>query len=92
MYSKDELKQLAEIQCPCYVTKLPSMLYGLRDVFLPADFACINTRGSNHKLIRMFCHSNVRKYFFNNRVVDAWNSLTNEIIISPSVSIFKTII
>jgi len=31
--------------------------------------------------------SNVRKYFFNNKVVDAWNSLTNEIIISPSVII-----
>ena len=27
--------------------------------------------------------------FFNNRVVDAWNSLTNEIIMSPPVSIFK---
>ena len=27
--------------------------------------------------------------FFNNRVVDAWNSLTNEIIMSPPVSILK---
>ena len=68
------------------------MLHGLCDVSLPVDFTCTNNRCNNHKLIKKFCHSNVRKYFFNNRVVDAWNSLTNEIITSPSVSIFTTII
>jgi len=48
-----------------------------------------SSRANNHKLIKKFCHSNVGKNFFNNMVVDAWNSLTNEIIMSPSVSIFK---
>jgi len=27
--------------------------------------------------------------FFNNRAVEAWNSLTNEVIMLPSVSIFR---
>jgi len=65
------------------------MIHGLCDVFFPVDFVCINIRGNKHKLIKKFCHSNVIKYFFNNRVVDTWNSLTNEIITLPSVSIFK---
>ena len=36
---------------------------GLCDVSVPAELSCSNSRGNNLKLA---------KYFFNNRVVDAW--------------------
>ena len=41
------------------------------------------------KTAKHFCCNYVRKYFFNNRVVDAWNSLSNNVVLSPSVGIFK---
>ena len=50
---------------------------------------CSNTRGNNLKLAKHFCNNDVRKYFFNNRVVDAWNSLYNNVVLSPSVAILK---
>ena len=41
------------------------------------------------KLAKHFCYNDVRKYFFHNRVVDAWNSLSNNVVLSPSVAMFK---
>jgi len=29
------------------------------------------------------------RLLFNNRIIDAWNNLSNEVVKSPSVSIFK---
>jgi len=44
------------------------------------------------QLAKHFRYNDVRKYFFNNKVVDAWNSLSNNIVLSPSVAIFKKIL
>ena len=58
-------------------------------VSVPGELSCSNTRGNNLKLAKHFCYNDVRKYFFNNRVVDAWNSLSNNVVLSPSVAICK---
>jgi len=33
--------------------------------------------------------SDIRKYFFTSRVIDVWNSLNDDIVKSPSISVFK---
>lgn len=47
------------------------------------------TRGHSYKLKIPFCRLNVRKYCFSVRVVSEWNSLTEEIVTSPSINCFK---
>ena len=41
------------------------------------------------KLAKHFCYNDVHKYFFSNILVDAWNSLSNNVVLSPSIGIFK---
>jgi len=65
------------------------MLHGLCDISLPVDYACRNTHGNYLKLNKQFCFGDVRMYFFNSTVIDAWNSLCNDVVKSPSVCIFK---
>ena len=65
------------------------MIHGRCDISLPVDYACRNTRGNYLKLNKHFCSTDVRKYFFSCRVVDAWNSLSDDVVKSPSVAIFK---
>ena len=48
-----------------------------------------NTRGHSKKLFKQRCKKDVRKYAFSQRVVDNWNSLTEEIVTSESLNIFK---
>ena len=64
------------------------ILHGLCEVSLPDELSSSNTRGNNLKLAKHFCYNDVRKYFFNNRVVDAWNNLSNNVVLSPSFAIF----
>ena len=56
------------------------------------------TRGHNQKMIREKLHknregqigkTNARHYFFNNRVVENWNKLPQEVIDSRTVNQFK---
>ena len=65
------------------------ILHGLCEVSLPIELSCSKTRGNNLKPVKHFCYNDVRKYFFNHRVVDAWNSLSNDVVLSPSIRIFK---
>jgi len=46
------------------------------------------TRGNSLKLAKPSCSSDVRKYFFSHRIVDAWNSLSDVVVQSPSVKCF----
>ena len=48
------------------------------------------TRGQNKKLKKQSCRlRNVRKYSFTSRVVDIWNSLSEEIIVAKTVKEFE---
>ena len=50
----------------------------------------LSTRSvANKSLVAEKCHLNVRKYFFNNRVVNPWNALPIEVRESESVNSFK---
>ena len=46
-------------------------------------------RGHSLKLHKTKCNCDVRKYYFSNRVVDPWNSLSETTIHSTSISQFK---
>ena len=60
----------------------------LCDMYLPVDYACRNTHGNYLKLSNssvLLMSGNT----FSSRVIDAWNSLSNDVVKSPSVCIFK---
>ena len=48
------------------------------------------TRGHRYKLLKGRCVSDVRKYFFSNRVIDRWNRLDQATVDAPSVNRFKS--
>ena len=47
------------------------------------------TRGHSWKLVKYHCHCNTRLQFFSQRVINRWNSLTEEDISVSSVNCFK---
>ena len=65
------------------------MIHGLCDIYLTVDYAYRNTRGNSLKHNKQFCSTDVRTYFFSSRVIDARNSLSNDVVKSPSVCMFK---
>ena len=59
-----------------FINHYDMTVYGLCDISLPVDYAYKNTRGNSLKVNKQFCSTDVRKYFFNSRVIDACNSLS----------------
>ena len=47
------------------------------------------TRGYNLRLQKHRIICDLRKYYFNNRVVNLWNSFPNRVVMSDSTNIFK---
>ena len=48
-----------------------------------------NNRGHSKKMFKERIYKDLRKYSFSQRVIDDWNSLTDEIVTSESLNIFK---
>ena len=51
--------------------------------------APLQLRGHRYKLFKEFAHTNVRKFFFSNRVVDRWNALPEEVVNVETLASFK---
>jgi len=47
------------------------------------------TRGNKYKLIRDSFRLDIWKYSFSSRIVNIWNSLTNQVVDVNSVDLFK---
>ena len=50
------------------------------------------TRGNGHKRKHRKFRLNVRKNFFTLKLMESWNRLPREVVESPSVEIFKTLL
>jgi len=63
----------------------------LRELFsLASDRHNLNTRSvTDGLLVPQHTHLDIRKYFFFNRVVNAWNELPQEIRHASSINAFK---
>ena len=50
----------------------------------------VPTRSNGYKLFKKFCHLNIRKYSFSQRVVNDWNRLPTGVVQAPDVESFKS--
>ena len=46
-------------------------------------------RGHNYKLAKFRSRLDIRKHYFSNRVVDAWNALPQNVVTADTVNLFK---
>jgi hypothetical protein len=49
----------------------------------------MRTRGHSLKLEKPLCRRNIRLHSFSHRIVNTWNSLTEQIVSAPSVHAFE---
>jgi len=42
------------------------------------------TRGNDHKLAKHFCYTYILRNIFNNKVIDKWDSLSNNLVMPPT--------
>ena len=59
----------------------------LNNMFKLNNLNCL--RGNKFKVHKERCKLNVRKYFFNQRIVDVWNSLPNNVVCCNTLTEFK---
>ena len=48
-----------------------------------------STRGNSQKLVKVHVKYDLRKYCFSHRVIEIWNSLSEDVVSAPSVNAFK---
>ena len=49
----------------------------------------LNTRGHSCKLMKQHCTVDTTKFYFSNRIVTIWNSLSEDVVSALSVTAFK---
>ena len=49
-----------------------------------------HTRGHSLKLTKRHVSTNLRKFFFSNRVVNSWNTLPETIALAPNTQVFES--
>jgi len=89
-----KLQSLEERRLICDLVMVYKIIHGLVDVPVDSFFKFSQyektLRGHSLKLSKQFSSTDVRKYYFANRVVDIWNNfLTEEIITAVNVKVFK---
>jgi len=47
------------------------------------------TRGNSCEPVKTSCNTNAAKYFYTNRIVLAWNSLSDTVVTASSVNAFR---
>jgi ribonuclease P/MRP protein subunit RPP40 len=60
------------------------------DVHKFFQFTNAPTRGHSLKLVKHSCNLDIRKFSFSHRVVNTWNSLSEDIVACDSINSFKT--
>jgi len=86
-FLEERRNRLDLIEVPVY-----TMMHGYTDVPVSTYFditADSCTRGHSMKLVKSHCHTDLRLYFFSNRVVSRWNTLSQDIVSAPPVNSFK---
>ena len=66
-----------------------NLFHGICEIHLPIKLGVSVTRGNSFKLIKSSCNTNVAKYFYTNRIVLVWNSLSDTVVTAPSVNAFR---
>ena len=72
------------------------LCYKIKNVLIDTDidFIVVNnlytgTCGHSNKLMKQHCTIDATKFYFSNRVISIWNSLSEHIVSAPAVSAFK---
>ena len=66
-----------------------SLFHGICEIHLPFKLGVSVTRGNSCKLVKTSCNTNAAKYFYTNKIVLAWNSLTDTVVTALSVNAFR---
>ena len=87
-----QLRSLEERRNRADLIKVYKLMHGFTDIpvstyFLIATDSC--TSGHTKKLVKSHCHTDARLCFFSLRVINRWNSLSQEIVDAPSENAFK---
>jgi len=71
-----ERRRLERDRILCY-----SLFHGICEIHLPFKLGVSVTRGNSCKLVKTSCNTNAAKYFYTNRIVLAWNSLSDTVTV-----------
>ena len=72
-----------------FIVLAKSNIHGLLHDIFEEETSTV-TRGHTRKLIKPRCNSTLRLHCFSHRVVNPWNSLTENVVSAPSVNAFKS--
>jgi len=66
-----------------------NLFHGICEIHIPFKLGVSVTRGNSCKLVKSSCNTNAATYFYTNRIVLAWHSLSDTVATAPSVNAFR---